>query len=68
MNDITCPHCGFTEDHCFFPDIFCEDARLLGGKIEYAAQAKLLEEIQRKGFNVVHCGECGYVLIHEIGQ
>jgi predicted nucleic-acid-binding Zn-ribbon protein len=65
MKDITCPHCGFTEEPCFFPDLFCEDE---GDNYDIHDQVILLQKIQSKGFNVVTCGECGYVLIHEIGE
>lgn len=31
-------------------------------------QIELQEKIQSVGFNVVECGHCGTVLIHELGE
>ena len=31
-------------------------------------QYTILQDIQAKGYNVVTCGECGYVLLHDIKQ
>ena len=31
-------------------------------------QIRLQDEIQKAGFNIVTCGNCGCVLIHEIGD
>lgn len=32
-----------------------------------SSQARLLEEMQEAGFNVVNCGNCGSVFIHKTG-
>jgi hypothetical protein len=31
-------------------------------------QIELQEKIQKAGFNIVECGICGTVLLHEIGE
>ncbi len=31
-------------------------------------QIKLQEEIQRAGFNIVECGNCGTPLLHRVGE
>lgn len=31
-------------------------------------QIKLQEKLQSSGFNVVECGNCGTVLLHELGD
>ena len=33
-------------------------------KVLYDQQLKLLEEMQKKGYNVVTCGHCGVTLLH----
>lgn len=60
---ITCPYCGFTSDECDFPDLFYPDSN---NTAELNKQLELLEEIQKLGFNVVTCGDCGQVFIQEI--
>jgi len=62
QTDITCPHCGFTEEPCFFPDLYQTEV-YEGNK--YNEQAVLLDKIQQWGFNVVTCGQCGLVILHE---
>lgn len=34
--------------------------------VEY--QIKMQEKIQSVGFNIVECGSCGTVLLHEVGD
>lgn len=59
---LQCPYCGFTGDFCDFPDLIIEDEEQTAGEAE---QVELLEKLWVKGFNVVSCGHCGLVFIHE---
>ena len=61
--DITCPHCGFIEEPCFFPDLYETGLR---ESHEWHGQSVLMEKIQNWGFNVVTCGQCGFVILHEM--
>ena len=58
--DITCPHCGYIDEDCNFPDLFYTDKN---NSKEINRQLNLLQEMQDYGFNVVTCGECGNVFI-----
>lgn len=60
---LQCPYCGMTGDFCDFPDFIIDDCDNTKGEKE---QYKLLEKLWSKGFNVVTCGDCGYVFIHTI--
>lgn len=59
---LKCPHCGFEEDLCFFPDLFYPDDY----SPQYNEQAELLEKIQELGYNIVTCGKCGEVFIERL--
>lgn len=58
---LKCPHCEHYQEFCECPDLFYPDA---SNSKDVNNQLKLLEEMQRKGFNVVTCGHCGQVFIH----
>lgn len=58
--ELKCPYCGFEEDISFFPDLFCEFETCK----QYQEQNLLLQEIQKEGYNVVTCGECGEAFLH----
>ena len=60
---LECPYCGFIGDECDFPDLFYTDCESTEGIIE---QEKLLNEIQSHKLNIVTCGRCGDVFIHEM--
>lgn len=62
---LHCPYCGLTGDICDFPDFIFDDEDNTKGEKE---QYKLLEKLWKKGFNVVTCGHCGDVFIHELRQ
>ncbi|MCD7779995.1 MAG: hypothetical protein LUH05_04915 [Candidatus Gastranaerophilales bacterium] len=53
IEDIKCPFCGYTDEECYFPDLYIEDKK----------QHKLLQELQKLGYNLVTCGMCGEVII-----
>lgn len=57
---IKCPHCGSftTEENC--PDIYANESRS-----EFLEQEKILRHMQKVGFNVVTCGDCGHVILIE---
>ena len=61
---LKCPHCGFEEDSCFFPDLFFRDDNYP----QYDEQVDLLEEIQELGYNIVTCGKCGEVFIERLNK
>lgn len=64
MNDnLTCPYCKYSDDKCNFPDFFVEDDNT---SPEIRNQNFLLKGIQSCGYNVVTCGMCGQVFLHEI--
>lgn len=62
---LQCPYCGMVGDCCDFPDFIIDDCDNTAGEAE---QYKLLEKLWDKGFNVVTCGHCGDVFIHEIKE
>ena len=37
-------------------------------KVKVKNQIRLQKEIQKVGFNIVTCGNCGSILLHEIGD
>ena len=59
-NDIKCPYCNYENEDCNFPDLFYPDSNF---SKELNKQAKLLEELQDHGYNIVTCGNCGQVFI-----
>lgn len=62
FDDLRCPYCGYESDPCDFPDLFYYDCNMSSGLQE---QLELLQRLQQKGFNIVTCGNCGGVFIHE---
>ena len=58
-DDLKCPHCGFEDEICNFPDLFYEGCK-------YPEQFKLIEELQSKGYNIVTCGMCEDVFIQKL--
>ena len=58
---LKCPHCEHYQGFSDCPDLFYEDS---DNNRDINEQLKLLVEMQRKGFNVVTCGNCGQVFIH----
>ena len=58
---IKCPHCNFISDPCDFPDLYCTDT----DRNQYTEQYELLMKMQKWGFNIVTCGHCGSVVLHE---
>ena len=58
---LTCPTCGFKADPCGFPDLYWEV-----DEDDYPEQYEYQRAIQKLGFNIVRCGECGEVFIHKI--
>ena len=61
-DELTCPHCGFIEEPCFFPDLYETGLRECH---EYYEQGVIMDKMQQWGFNVVTCGQCGFVILHE---
>lgn len=62
MSDyLTCPYCGLYSYICDFPDLFCE-----ADEDEFPEQLEYQHAIQKAGYNIVTCGDCGYVFIHKI--
>lgn len=58
-NDLKCPYCGYEDDVSSFPDLFYEGCK-------YSEQYKLIQELQKKGYNIVTCGMCGDVFIQKM--
>lgn len=58
--DTKCPHCGYEDDYCNFPDLFYPDKN---NSKEINRQLNLLQKMQDYGFNIVTCGMCGNVFI-----
>lgn len=63
MNELKCPHCGYTGDECNFPDLFYRD---ITNTKEINKQVDLLYELNSNGFNIVTCGDCGQVFIQKL--
>lgn len=63
FNDLICPYCGYESDPCDFPDLFYNDYDVT---CEMKKQLDLLIDLQELGYNIVTCGQCGQVFIHEI--
>lgn len=64
-NDLKCPYCNFEDEPYSFPDLFYQDSK---NTEEINMQYELLKELWDKGFNIVTCGNCGYVFIHKIQE
>ena len=62
FDELRCPHCGWESESYNFPDLFCYDCNMSS---ELQKQLELLQRLQQKGFNIVTCGHCGQVFIHE---
>ena len=60
-DDLKCPHCGFEDEICNFPDLFYEGCK-------YPEQYKLILELQSKGYNIVTCGMCGEPFIQKLEE
>lgn len=60
---LKCPYCGFKEDNCFFPDLFYRDDN---SSPEIRQQANYQNELQKLGYNIVTCGQCGQVFIERL--
>ena len=58
---LKCPHCNFISDPCDFPDYYCTDS----DKADYPEQYKIFRRLQDWGFNIVNCGQCGSIVLHE---
>lgn len=58
---LKCPHCNFISDPCDFPDYYCTDS----DKADYPEQYKIFRKLQDWGFNIVNCGQCGSIILHE---
>lgn len=63
FDDLKCPHCGWESESYNFPDLFYYDCNMSS---ELQEQLELLQSLQQKGFNIVTCGHCGQVFIHEL--
>lgn len=61
--DLRCPYCGFYGEECHFPDLFYADKN---NSKELNEQYRLLLDMQKAGFNIVTCGDCGCVFIQEL--
>lgn len=62
FDNLRCPYCGWESESYNFPDLVCYDCNMSSGLQE---QLELLQRLQQKGFNIVTCGHCGGVFIHE---
>ena len=60
---LKCPFCGADGDVCGFPDLFYE-----ADEDDFPEQCKYQYAIQKAGYNIVTCGCCGDVFIHEIKE
>lgn len=57
---IKCPYCEVLIEERDCPDLWaCEN------KIEYRKQETILRNMQKCGFNVVTCGNCGGIILIE---
>lgn len=63
FENLRCPYCGYESDFCDFPDLFYDDYDVT---CEMKKQLDLLIALQELGYNIVTCGQCGQVFIHEI--
>ena len=61
-DNLICPYCNYTDEPSLFPDLFYSD---MDNTPALDEQYKLLRQLWTKGYNIVTCGECGQVFIHE---
>ena len=61
--DIICPYCKYTNEDSNFPDLFWEG---WSDDLYIKQQLQNLKELQRLGYNVVTCGNCGLAFIQKL--
>ena len=61
-NELKCPYCGYTGEDCDFPDYFYEADE------DYPEQYEYQVAIQKAGYNIVTCGQCGDVFIQKLNK
>jgi hypothetical protein len=62
LGDLVCPYCECIADESNFPDLFYGDT----DDLHFKQQLQNLKELQKLGYNVVTCGECGQVFIQKL--